>query len=74
MLTISGHSDDVVSLEGDLEDEVAQWQRITVSCRATGGVVVTMRYGTGSAAVWQASVRHVEEGCPVPWSVRFAAA
>lgn len=74
MLKISGHSDDVVSIEGDIEDEVKERQRITVGTPEMGGVIVTMRYGVGGTAVWQASIRQLDEKVVVIWPVRVVTA
>jgi len=67
MLRIYGASDDLVVIEGHVDDEVSPSRSITIGTEA-GGVVVSMKYGVG-AGVWQARVRQIDEGIPVPWPV-----
>lgn len=64
MITISGHSDDVVCIEGDVSDEVSPGKTILIG-DATRGVRVKMKYGCGRAAVWRGCVEQVDEGIPM---------
>jgi hypothetical protein len=74
---ISGHSDDIVSLEAYVSDEVSGdavrvkigWSEAAPG-RDAAGVMVTMIYGgNDSGAVWAATVEQFEDGVPVPWPV-----
>lgn len=75
MLKISGHSDDIVSLSGLVDDEIGAYDK-PVAIRigdARGGVIVTMHYAPdkASAAVWRASVEQIDEDVPVPWAIHI---
>ena len=66
MISISGHSDDVVCINGDVNDEIAAGRTITVG-DATRGVKVIFKYAPGknSGPVWRASVQQINEGVPM---------
>lgn len=83
MLRLSGSSDDLVCLEGVLEDEIEALDRIVRlvvggtpdEATPAAGVVVDLEYGgAGCGAVWSARVMQVAEGAPIPWDVRFVVA
>lgn len=79
MIKISGHSDDIVSLEGCIDDEIECCSaRVRVKIGSpeaspghdAAGVMVTMAYGgTDSGAVWAATIEPFDDGVPVPWAV-----
>ena len=68
MIRIYGASDDIVEIEGDVNEETSPGRSIVIGTKVDGGLVVSMKYGVG-AAVWQARVRQIDEGIPVPWPV-----
>lgn len=82
MLKIYGASDDLVELEGCVEDEIGcydKWVEITVGYteaepgRDTQGVKVIMRYAPkwADAGVWTAEVFPLDEGVEIPWPVKI---
>lgn len=60
MIYISGASDDLVCIEGDVRDEVSPGRVITIGDNARG-VRVLFRYAASksSAGVWRASVEQI---------------
>jgi hypothetical protein len=66
MIEISGHSDDVVCIGGDVNDEVAPGAILLVGTKQAG-VEVKMQYL--STGVWAARVSQVDDGAPIPWPV-----
>lgn len=71
VITITGHSDDVVNIEGNGSgvDDAGEGASIVVlganDKSANAGVRVVMRYGRGSAAIWTAEVGPVKEDMPM---------
>lgn len=81
MLKIYGASDDLVELEGCVEDEIDcydKWVQITVGYpeaehgRASQGVKVIMRYAPKwvNAGVWSAEIFPIDEDVEIPWPVK----
>lgn len=72
MIRIYGASDDLIEIEGDVEEGICRVSgkgpSITIGGRE-GGVVVRMTYGHGDSGVWAAFVRQIDENVPIPWSV-----
>jgi hypothetical protein len=66
MISIYGHSDDVVVLEGDVQDEVGPGRMIQFG-DGQRGVKVTFKYAAAkkSGAVWRASIEQIDEGVPM---------
>jgi hypothetical protein len=78
MIKIRGHSDDIVSIQGDIYDEVDCYQKDVLftigNPEATPGqnafgLYVTMRYGSQGNGVWSAEISPVDEDAPIPWTV-----
>ncbi len=76
MLKISGYSDDIVSIEGDISDEISAMKRVAtlvIGSNATGGLVVRMAYSPkwSPDSTWVATVAQVTEDAEIPWPVRI---
>lgn len=73
MLKISGYSDDVVSLDGIVNDEVGAYERAVQFTLAGdgGGLFVRMQYAPKfhPGGVWVATVAPLDEDIPIPWPV-----
>lgn len=65
-ISIYGASDDLVEIEGDVEDEIGPGRMIQIGDEKMG-VRVTMRYHASSKSgpVWRASIEQVDEGVPM---------
>lgn len=74
MLRISGHSDDVVCLEGIVSDEIGDRMVVIVGNpdaqegQDAYGIKVKMRYVNGG--VWAATVEPIGEDVKCPWDVK----
>jgi hypothetical protein len=70
---ISGHSDDIVCISGDVEDEVSNGANIVIGIAEASegqdafGIRVKMRYVKGG--VWQAGIEPIDEDVACPWPV-----
>ena len=66
MISVYGYSDDVVCIEGDVDDEVSPGHTITVGTNERG-VRITFKYSASkrSGAVWRGSVEQIDEGIPM---------
>lgn len=76
MLRIYGHSDDVVVIDGHLQDEVGPNRAIVIG-DGRRGMRVTFRYSASrrSGAVWRGAIEQIDEGVPLfPVEVSEAAA
>ena len=70
MIRIYGASDDLVEIEGDVEDEISPGRSIIIGTAARGMRVV-FKYGKGG--VWGGFVAQLDEGVPMfPLVVREA--
>lgn len=77
-LTIRGHSDDLVELNGCKEEELYSYHgavKLLVGHQEArqgedaAGVIVVMEYGSGNLAVWSATIHQIDEDILCPWSV-----
>jgi len=66
MISVYGASDDIVCIEGDVNDEVTPGRVITIGDN-NRGVRVTFKYAASkkSGAVWRGSVEQIDEGIPM---------
>ena len=66
MIAVYGASDDIVCIEGDVNDEATPGRMIEIG-DGQRGVRVTMKYAASkkSGAVWRAAIEQVEEGVPM---------
>ena len=66
MISVYGHSDDVVVIEGDVDDEVRPGRTITVG-DVKRGVRINFKYAASktSGAVWRGSIEQIDEGVPM---------
>jgi hypothetical protein len=73
VIKIYGHSDDCVEIAGDVDEELSAYDRgRTITIGGEGeGLEVVAQYGPGKSAVWQFTVRMVDEGVPCPWPIRI---
>lgn len=74
MIKIYGHSDDLVEIEGDIEDELCAYEdgRIITIGGEGEGVVIRAEYAPeGSAGVWRFSVELVDDGVPCRWKIEI---
>ena len=77
MITISGYSDDIVSIDADdgsgdeLDDCAQQTERVIMVGGDDGGLVVCVTYAPGDKATWRIAVDLVDEDVPIPWPVRI---
>ena len=71
MLRIYGHSDDLVEIEGDVNEELNTDNAVLLIGREDdGGLVARVSYAHNNrAAVWGVSVEPVDEEVPIPWPV-----
>jgi hypothetical protein len=79
MLTVTGHSDDIVFIDGDIQSEYDVYRLgkldILVGCCEpqqggnSHGVIITMMYGEGDKALWSAKVSQIDEDVLCPWEV-----
>jgi hypothetical protein len=76
MIRIYGASDDLVEIEGDVQDEVSPGKMIKIGTDEKG-MYVTFRYAANkkSGGVWRGTVEQIEEGIPMfPMTVGLAEA
>lgn len=71
MLRIYGKSDDLTIIDGDVSDEGAVGDLVTVGTERTGGLSVRMRY---PGPTWRAAVEQLGEYVPIPWPVTISEA
>lgn len=64
MIVISGHSDDIVSLSGDVDDEIEQ-EKVIVIGDKNRGVRVKLTYGLKNSGTWDATVGLYDENVPM---------
>lgn len=65
MIVISGHSDDIVSLSGDVDDEIEQ-EKVIVIGDKNRGVRVKLTYGLNSGgAMWDVTIGLYAENVPM---------
>jgi hypothetical protein len=71
-LRIYGASDDLVEIEGDVQEEIGCYDtQVTLEIGGLdGGIRVIADYGVDKAAVWRLALEPVDEDVPVPWPVR----
>ena len=62
MIRVSGASDDICSIDGDVRDEIRPGSCITIGT-TDRGVRVTMKYI--DPGVWSARIAQIEEGVPM---------
>lgn len=67
-IILSGHSDDIVSIGGDVSEEIyAEDQAITVGTKADGGCLVRIKLGAHGC--WEATISLLDEDVAIPWPV-----
>lgn len=66
MISVYGSSDDIVCIEGDVDDEVSPGRLITIGDH-NRGVRIRFTYAPSkkSGAVWRGSVEQIDEGVPM---------
>lgn len=71
-LIFYGASDDLLEMEGDIQDEFEAYNGTTVKLTATDGeMLVTAHYG-GHAPVWSIGVAPADEDRPIPaWPMQY---
>lgn len=69
MLKIYGASDDLVEMEGCVNEEIGSYDAAT-TITIGGALVVTAQYGKDGGSVWAFTLRQVDEDVPLPWPVR----
>ena len=76
MIRIYGVSDDLVEIEGDVEEEIGCYDKaVTLEVGgAKGGLRVVAEYAPRHASsdvgVWRLGVEPIDEDVPIPWPVR----
>lgn len=69
MISIQGHGDGEVYVEGDVNAEFNNYpQTITVGNKKEGGIAVTMNYE--DTGCWSAKIEMLADGVRCPWAVR----
>lgn len=58
-LTFYGHSDDLIEIEGDIEDEIPCWDQ-NVEILVNDGTILLAHYGTGG--IWNFTIVKNGEG------------
>ena len=81
MIILYGASDDLVEIEGDVQEEIGCYEKavlVTIGRPEVDlgqnayGVQVRMSYGD-EAGVWAARIAPIDEDVPIPWPVRVSA-
>lgn len=68
MLKIYGHSDDIVELDGIVEESIQALANdvcVKIGDEKAGGIWVYMTYDS----LWTAAVSLIDENIPIPWPV-----
>jgi hypothetical protein len=81
MIRIFGNSDDQVYVEQDGQRRQldVDHEEVTVgvglNAQPAAGCFVTMHYGVGcSIGVWSTTIAQIDEGVPIPWTIRIETA
>lgn len=74
MIRIYGASDDLIEIEGDVDEEIYADdgdRAVLLIGELQAGLVVTVRYAANDEGVWQVAAEPVAEDVPCPWPVRL---